>query len=159
MPIWRAASWVGSTSTRTAYFCAPKTLHPATPLTIDRRWASTVSAYSSTFDSGSVSELSVRKSTGWSAGLTFWNDGGDGMPGGSERALRAIIDCTSCAAESMSRLKSNCRVMLVLPWLLVELIEVTPAMVENCFSSGVATEVAIVSGLAPGRPAVTWIVG
>ena len=26
-----------------------------------------------------------------------------------------------------------------------------PAMVENCFSSGVATEEAIVSGLAPGR--------
>ena len=49
--------------------------------------------------------------------------------------------------------------MFVLPWLLVELIEVTPAMVENCFSSGVATELAIVSGLAPGRPAMTWIVG
>ena len=26
-----------------------------------------------------------------------------------------------------------------------------PAMVENCFSSGVATEEAIVSGLAPGK--------
>ena len=25
-------------------------------------------------------------------------------------------------------------------------------MVENCFSSGVATETAMVSGLAPGRP-------
>ena len=38
-------------------------------------------------------------------------------------------------------------------------IESTPAMVENCFSSGVATEEAIVSGLAPGRFAETWIVG
>ena len=49
--------------------------------------------------------------------------------------------------------------MLVLPCALVELIDVTPAIVENCFSSGVATEAAIVSGLAPGRPALTWMVG
>ena len=34
-----------------------------------------------------------------------------------------------------------------------------PAMVENCCSSGVATAEAIVSGLAPGRLALTWIVG
>src|SRR6185312_2770717 len=34
-----------------------------------------------------------------------------------------------------------------------------PAMVVNCFSSGVATEDAIVSGLAPGRFALTWMVG
>ena len=32
-------------------------------------------------------------------------------------------------------------------------------MVENCFSSGVATEEAMVSGLAPGSTAETWIVG
>ncbi len=32
-------------------------------------------------------------------------------------------------------------------------------MVENCFSSGVATAAAIVSGLAPGRLALTLIVG
>ena len=34
-----------------------------------------------------------------------------------------------------------------------------PAIVENCFSSGVATAAAIVSGLAPGRLALTEIVG
>ena len=34
-----------------------------------------------------------------------------------------------------------------------------PAMVENCFSSGVATADAMVSGLAPGRLAFTVIVG
>ena len=34
-----------------------------------------------------------------------------------------------------------------------------PGMVENCFSSGVATEEAIVSGLAPGRLALTEMVG
>ena len=59
----------------------------------------------------------------------------------------------------MSRLRSNCSVMLVLPCPLFELIDVTPAIVENCFSSGVATEAAIVDGLAPGRLAWTWIVG
>ena len=32
-----------------------------------------------------------------------------------------------------------------------------PAIVENDRSSGVATAAAIVSGLAPGRLAVTWI--
>ena len=49
--------------------------------------------------------------------------------------------------------------MLVFPWPLLELIDVTPAIVENCFSSGVATDAAIVSGLAPGRFACTWMVG
>ena len=34
-----------------------------------------------------------------------------------------------------------------------------PAMVENSFSSGVATDDAIVSGLAPGKAAWTWMVG
>src|SRR5512140_3169418 len=34
-----------------------------------------------------------------------------------------------------------------------------PAIVENCFSSGVATAAAIVDGLAPGRFALTLIVG
>ena len=34
-----------------------------------------------------------------------------------------------------------------------------PAIVENCFSSGVATAAAIVSGLAPGSEALTLIVG
>ena len=34
-----------------------------------------------------------------------------------------------------------------------------PEMVENCRSSGVATDAAMVSGLAPGRTAVTRVVG
>ncbi len=49
--------------------------------------------------------------------------------------------------------------MFVLPCELDELIELTPAIVANCFSSGSATADAIVSGLAPGRPALTWMVG
>jgi hypothetical protein len=41
----------------------------------------------------------------------------------------------------------------------LEVIESTPAMVENCRSRGVATEAAIVSGDAPGRFASTRMVG
>ena len=47
----------------------------------------------------------------------------------------------------------------MLPSVLVELIESMPAIVENCFSSGVATEEAMVSGLAPGSEADTEMVG
>ena len=81
------------------------------------------------------------------------------MDGGSSESVAAIAVWTSCAAASMSRSRENCSVMLVEPWLLVEFIESIPAMPENCRSSGVATAAAIVSGLAPGRLALTWIVG
>ena len=67
--------------------------------------------------------------------------------------------CTSRAAASMLRFKSNCRVMLAAPRVLDEVISVTAAMRPNCRSSGVATEDAMVSGLAPGRPALTEMVG
>ena len=50
-------------------------------------------------------------------------------------------------------------VMLVAPSVLVEVIESMPAIVENSFSSGVATEEAMVSGLAPGSAPVTEMVG
>ena len=91
--------------------------------------------------------------------MTFWYDGGAGICGGSGargardhrlHVLRGGVDVA---------VRSNCSVMLVLPWTLLELIDVTPAIVENCFSSGVATADAIVSGLAPGRLALTWMVG
>ena len=49
--------------------------------------------------------------------------------------------------------------MLDWPREFVDVIESMPAMVENCFSSGVATDDAMVSGLAPGREAFTWMVG
>jgi hypothetical protein len=67
--------------------------------------------------------------------------------------------CTSRAAASMLRFRSNCRVMLVDPRLLDEVISVTDAMRVNWRSSGVATDEAMVSGLAPGKPACTEIVG
>ena len=49
--------------------------------------------------------------------------------------------------------------MLVEPSVLDEVISVTAAMRPNCRSSGVATDDAMVSGLAPGRPAFTEMVG
>src|SRR3954447_16245914 len=59
----------------------------------------------------------------------------------------------------MSRSSVNCIVTLVLPRVLVDVIAVTPDIRANWRSSGVATEEAIVSGLAPGSPAETEIVG
>jgi len=59
----------------------------------------------------------------------------------------------------MLRSRSNWRVIEVLPRMLVEVISLTPAMRPNLRSKGVATAEAIVSGLAPGRPAPTLSVG
>ena len=63
--------------------------------------------------------------------------------------------CTSMAAPSMLRLRSNSSVICVDPSELMEVIDSIPAMVENWFSSGVATEVAMVSGIGAGQAAVT----
>ena len=49
--------------------------------------------------------------------------------------------------------------MSVPPCVLVELMLVRPEIVANCFSSGSATDEAIVSGLAPGSAALTRMVG
>jgi hypothetical protein len=81
------------------------------------------------------------------------------MSCGSVRSVLEIADCTSCAAASISRERANWSVIEAPPWLLVDVIASTPGIVENCFSSGVATDEAIVSGLAPGRLALTEIVG
>src|SRR5208282_5471801 len=59
----------------------------------------------------------------------------------------------------MLRFRSNCSVSDVLPAWLLEVISVTPAIRPNWRSSGVATDEAMISGLAPGRLACTWIVG
>ena len=67
--------------------------------------------------------------------------------------------CTSCAAASMLRLSANWSEIEVPPCELVEVMTSMPGMVENSFSSGVATDDAMVSGLAPGRLAFTEMVG
>jgi hypothetical protein len=56
MPMPRLASWRGSTWMRAAYFADPPTFTAATPLTVEMRCAITVSAYSSSCDSGIVAE-------------------------------------------------------------------------------------------------------
>src|SRR5262245_12516879 len=55
--------------------------------------------------------------------------------------------------------RSNCSTRVVAPRRLVDVISVTPAIRPNCRSSGVATEDAMVSGLAPGRIACTEMTG
>src|SRR5215813_3225052 len=67
--------------------------------------------------------------------------------------------CTSRAAASTFRFKSNCSTMLLAPSVLVDVISVTPAIRPNWRSRGVATEEATVSGLAPGRTACTAMTG
>ena len=62
---------------------------------------------------------------------------------------------TSRAAPSTSRLRSNCRVTEQTPSVLEEVIWLTPAICPNWRSSGVATEEAITSGLAPGSAVAT----
>ena len=104
-------------------------------------------------------EVSAMSSTGASAGLTLRYDGGSVMSCGSERVARNSAACTSTAAASILRPSSNSSVNDVLPRMLVELMVFSPGIVANCFSSGSATEVAIVSGLAPGRRAETLMTG
>src|SRR5438105_15777236 len=81
------------------------------------------------------------------------------MPCGKRRDDWVMAACTSTAAPSSLRLRSNSSVIWVFPSELEDVIEARPAMAENEFSSGVATAAAMVSGLAPGRLAVTRSVG
>jgi hypothetical protein len=66
---------------------------------------------------------------------------------------------TSRAAPSMSRSSPNSMVMLVEPVLELEVISATSEMRPRRRSKGVATLVAMVSGLAPGNWAWTWTAG
>ena len=59
----------------------------------------------------------------------------------------------------MLRCRSNCKLMRVEPVPLLDVISLTPAMLPKRRSSGVATLLAMVSGLAPGKLALTEIAG
>src|SRR5437660_11984853 len=96
---------------------------------------------------------------GSSAGLVLRNDGADGIVDGRSGMTSAIAVCTSTAALSMSRPRSNCSVMLLLPVPLDEVIQSRPAIVVNWRSSGLATDDAIVVGSPPGRFPKTFSVG
>src|SRR5262245_64008010 len=118
-----------------------------------------VSAYSSSVHGGTVVDVMTRYKIGWSAGFTLVKVGGVGMPCGSSRAACVIAACTSTAAPSRLRLRSNSSVICVEPSELTDVIDSSPAIIENWFSSGVATEVPIGWGLELGRWAVTRRVG
>src|SRR5215831_13361175 len=96
---------------------------------------------------------------GASAGFCLRQLGRVGRFAGSWPSEALIAACTSRAAASMLRLRSNCMVTLVDPNWLVEVIWLIPAMRPNWRSSGVATDDAMVSGLAPGSPAFTLMTG
>jgi hypothetical protein len=59
--------------------------------------------------------------------------------------------CTSRAAESILRLRSNCRLMRVEPLPLLDVISLTPAITPRRRSSGVATLLAMVGAGARQR--------
>src|ERR1700709_429470 len=118
-----------------------------------------VRAYSSTLEMGRLLDQSVMKKIGWAEGSFLRKVGGLGIARGNRRTAPEIAVWTSCAALSILRSRLNCRVMLVLPWLLDEVIESIPGMAEKALSNGVATADAIVSGSAPGRLALTLMVG
>ena len=78
-----------------------------------------------------------------------------------DRSARAALMAasTSRAAPSISRLMSNCSVIMVCSNALCEVISVTSAIRPRWRSSGAATLVATVLALAPGSCAVTTMVG
>src|SRR6266542_2262493 len=106
-----------------------------------------------------MSEVYERIMMGASAGLTLRYRGLLGKLGGSWPRAALIAAWTSRAAASMLRCKSGWIVRFVEPSDEVEVISVIPAMRPNWRSSGGATAEAMVSGLAPGSPAETLIVG
>ncbi len=90
-----------------------------------------------------------------SAGLTLLKVGALDMVFGRFGVAVLIAVCTSWAAPSISRLRSNCRTIWVLPAALEEVIEVTCGTAAKARSNGVAIEEAMVSALAPESLAVT----
>src|SRR5437016_2529019 len=95
---------------------------------------------------------------GDAAGLTLRKVGTVGRSVGRSLAAALMAACTSRAAASMLRLRSNGIVMAVEPSALTEVISVTPAISASRRSSGAATLAAIVGGSAPGRLALTRMV-
>src|SRR5580693_4130040 len=96
---------------------------------------------------------------GASAGLTWRMDGCAGRLVGSWALAALIAACTCWNSLVMLWPSWNWMVTLVAPSELTEVIWLMPGISENCRSRGVATLEAMVSGLAPGRLALTWTVG
>jgi hypothetical protein len=90
-----------------------------------------MSPYSLTADNGSVAELSATNSTGNSAGFTLRKLGGIVISIGRRRWAMVSAVCTSSAAASMLRLRSNWIVIWEVPCDELDDIEEMPAMVES----------------------------
>ena len=157
MPV--IASAAGLTRTRTAGCSAPLTVTSPTPSVWEMRCASTLSATSYMALGAMVLEVRARIRTGEAAGLNFRKVGRFGRSVG--RSLRAALSaaCTSRAAPSILRLRSNCTVIRLEPSELRDVSSVTPAISPSRRSSGAAMVAAMVSGSAPGRLAETLMVG
>src|SRR5437016_9119152 len=106
-----------------------------------------------------VSDVNAIETTSIPAGFTLRQLGFVGRFAGNCPRAALIAACTSRAAESTLRSRSNCIVILDPPVLLNDVISVIPAIRPKLLSSGAVTADAIVSGAAPGRLANTLIVG
>ncbi len=149
----------GSTCTRTAGFSDPLTVTWPTPWICESCCARIVSAASYTGPDGNASEVSARINTGEADGLFLRQVGGWDMPEGRSLEAALIAACTSRAAASIERLRSNWTMIAVRPGRLVLVSSVTLAICPRRRSSGAATVAAIVLGSAPGSAPVTTIVG
>ncbi len=157
MPIEAAAT--GLTRMRMAGCSAPLTVTSATPSIWAMRWATSVSATSYMVLARSVCEVSARIMIGAADGLTLRMAGKVGRSPGRSVAAALRAACTSRAAPSMLRSRSNWMVMRVDPSELDEVISVTPGISPSRRSSGAAMVAAITVGSAPGRLAETRMVG
>jgi hypothetical protein len=150
---------VGLISTRTAGRELPPSWTCPTPLTWLIFCCRMLDAASNRRPWPKVLDVSAITMTGASAGLILRYCGLLRRSVGMSARAALIAACTSRAAPSMSRDRSNCRMMRELPTVLDEVISETPAMAPSRRSSGVVTLVATVSGEAPGRLAETEMVG
>ena len=130
-----------------------------TPSTWLNRCAMTSSAASNTSEEGRVEEAIESTRIGASAGFTLRYVGGFGRSGGRSFAAALIAACTSRAAASTGRSRSNWITMEVPPSVLAEVISVTPEIWLKRRSSGAASDEATVAGSAPGSVAETVTIG
>src|SRR5271170_2503350 len=149
----------GFTSTRTPGNALPPTNTWPTPGTCEILCCKMVEAASYIWPGVMVVEIRPSWIIGASAGLTLRQNGFLGRFVGSCPRAALMAAWTSRAAASILRFRSNWRVMFVVPRLLDEVISLIPAIRPNWRSSGVATDDAMVSGLAPGNWVETWIEG
>src|SRR2546429_4538726 len=104
-----------------------------------------------------IGEVIARIMIGESAGLIFRYVGGPEILMGRSGPAALIAACTSRAAPSTLRFRSNGKVIEVPPSVLTDVISETPAICPSRRSSGAASDEATVAGSAPGNEADTDI--